>query len=124
MSDLIEELGMGIYILIAVVIICLVCLIAKLISNSKKSKQNDIENTQMYENGQRNNVSFAATGEMREITLEDIEEREHNAIQYIENPLPVPKRREHKEMDYAIDVSDDSDYDLQDMTGIDYFDFE
>lgn len=124
MSDLIEELGMGIYILIAAVIICLVCLIAKLISNSKKSKQNDIENTQMYENEQRNNVSFAATGEMREITLEDIEEREHNAIQYIENPLPVPKRREHKEMDYAIDVSDDSDYDLQDMTGIDYFDFE
>ena len=57
---------------------------------------------------------------MREIKLEDIETK------YIENPLPVPKRREHKEMSYAINelTSENDDYDVKDMTGMDFFDIE
>ncbi len=46
-------------------------------------------------------------------------------VQYIENPLPVPKRREHKEMDYAFEpTGKDDDYDVRDLTGKDYFDIE
>lgn len=46
-------------------------------------------------------------------------------VKYIENPLPVPKRREHKAMDYAIDLNSENDhYDINDMTGMDFFDIE
>ena len=47
-------------------------------------------------------------------------------VKYIENPLPVPKRREHKEMSYAINelTSENDDYDVKDMTGMDFFDIE
>jgi hypothetical protein len=33
-------------------------------------------------------------------------------IQYIENPLPVPKRHTKKELEYDIEVSDEDDYDV------------
>lgn len=56
---------------------------------------------------------------MREIL---VNERKHT--QYIENPLPVPKKKVHKELDYAITVSESDDFDLKDMSGIDYFDIE
>lgn len=61
---------------------------------------------------------------MREIKLEDIDIKKK--VNYIENPLPVPKRREHKEMNYAIEElpPDKTDYDIQDMTGMDFFDIE
>lgn len=59
---------------------------------------------------------------MKEIHYDDLEE---NKVQYLENPLPVPKRREHKEMDYAFEpTGKDDDYDVKDMTGKDYFDIE
>ena len=56
---------------------------------------------------------------MKEIRLEDVDS---SKVKYIDNPLPVPKRREHREMDYLINVRDDDDYDITDMTGMDYFD--
>lgn len=59
---------------------------------------------------------------MKEITADAVEERQ---IRMIENPLPVPKRREHKEMDYMLtDIPENDDFDLKDMTGIDFFDIE
>ena len=59
---------------------------------------------------------------MKEILYEDLEDKK---IQYIENPLPVPKRREHKEMDYAFEpTGNKEDYDVKDLTGKDYFDIE
>ena len=60
---------------------------------------------------------------MREIKFEDIDKKKVN---YIENPLPVPKRREHKEMGYLINElpSDMDDYDIKDMSGMDFFDVE
>ena len=59
---------------------------------------------------------------MKEIRLDDLE---GNKIHYIENPLPVPKRREHKQMDFAFELSSENDdYDLKDMTGKDFYDIE
>ena len=59
---------------------------------------------------------------MKEIRYDDLVD---NKVQYIENPLPVPKRREHKEMDYAFEpTGKDDDYDVRDLTGKDYFDIE
>lgn len=59
---------------------------------------------------------------MREIHYDDLEDKK---VQYIENPLPVPKRREHKEMDFALEPTDgNDDYDLKDMTNKDFYDIE
>lgn len=59
---------------------------------------------------------------LKEIRYDDLED---NKVQYIENPLPVPKRREHKEMDYAFEPTDsDDDYDMKDLTGKDFYDIE
>lgn len=43
---------------------------------------------------------------------------------FIENPLPVPKRKPHKEMDYAVKTAENDDYDIQDMSGKDFFDID
>lgn len=59
---------------------------------------------------------------MKEIRYEELEDKKPN---YIENPLPVPKRREHKEMDYAFEPKEsDNDYDVKDLTGKDFYDIE
>lgn len=58
---------------------------------------------------------------MKEIVLDDLEDKK---VQYIENPLPVPKRREHKEMDFAFEPTGNDDYDLKDMSGKDFYDIE
>lgn len=58
---------------------------------------------------------------MKEIMPEDLGEK---TTKFIENPLPVPKRKEHKEMDYAVAVAENDDYDIKDMTGKDFFDIE
>lgn len=59
---------------------------------------------------------------MKEIRYDDLEDKK---IQYIDNPLPVPKRKEHKEMDYAFHPSDnENDYDIKDLTGKDFYDIE
>lgn len=59
---------------------------------------------------------------MREIHYDDLEDKK---VQYIENPLPVPKRREHKEMNFALEPTDgNDDYDLKDMTNKDFYDIE
>lgn len=58
---------------------------------------------------------------LKEIRYDDLED---NKVQYIENPLPVPRRREHKEMDYAFEPAGGDDYDLKDLTGKDFYDIE
>lgn len=60
---------------------------------------------------------------MKEITLDDVK-REEQRTDFIENPLPVPKRREHREMDYALVVDENDDYDITDMSGKDFFDID
>lgn len=58
---------------------------------------------------------------MKEIILDDVEAEKPK---FIENPLPVPKRRAHREMDFAIETDENDDYDITDMTGKDFFDIE
>lgn len=61
---------------------------------------------------------------MREIHYDDLEDKKEK-VQYIENPLPVPKRKEHKKMDFALETTDSNDdYDLKDMTNKDFYDIE
>ena len=60
---------------------------------------------------------------MKEITLDDVKNEEQKP-DFIENPLPVPKRRAHKEMDYAIAVDEKDDYDITNMSGMDFFGIE
>ena len=67
-------------------------------------------------------ANFLMDTSLKEIRYEELEE---NRIQYIENPLPVPKRREHKEMDYAFEpTGKDDDYDIKDLAGKDFYDIE
>ena len=67
-------------------------------------------------------TNFLMDTSLKEIRYEELVE---NRIQYIENPLPVPKRREHKEMDYAFEpTGKDDDYDIKDLAGKDFYDIE
>lgn len=62
---------------------------------------------------------------LKEIKLDDLEESENKSPQFIENPLPMPKRKEHKEMDYVVEIStENDDFDLKDLSGKDFFDIE
>jgi hypothetical protein len=56
---------------------------------------------------------------MKEINSEDLEKKE---VKFLDNPLPVPKRKMHREMDYAIEVSDDDDFDIKELPDNDDFD--
>lgn len=38
---------------------------------------------------------------------------ELETIQFIENPLPLPKKKQHKTLDYDYEVADDDDFDIQ-----------
>lgn len=57
---------------------------------------------------------------MKEITADE----EKNKVKYIDNPLPVPKRRAHKQMEYSIEVDENDDFDIKDMTGMDFYDIQ
>lgn len=59
---------------------------------------------------------------MKEIKSEDLVSKKHKMI---ENPLPLPKKRIHKKMDYAInDKSENDDFDLKDISENDDFDLK
>lgn len=73
------------------------------------------------QNGQTGVIAVMPDSSMKEIILDEIEEQKPR---FIENPLPVPKRRAHKEMDYAIETDAGDDYDITDMAGKDFFDIE
>lgn len=66
-------------------------------------------------------VNLNSPAGMKEIKYHSEEE---NQVKFIENPLPVPKRKEHKAIDFDINDIGDDDFDLHDMTGIDFFDIE
>ena len=78
-------------------------------------------------------VQAEVTEDTTEVVAESVQEEapveelpvEEPMIQYIENPLPLPKKKEHKKMDYAVELSlDNDDYDIVDMTGMDFYDIE
>ena len=53
-----------------------------------------------------------------------VEENISSSTDFIKNPLPVPKRRDHVAMDYAIDVDENDDFDIKDLTGKDFYDYD
>lgn len=77
-----------------------------------------VENENIIPSSENDEQTPPPAAGMKEIRLEDIDSK----TKFIENPLPVPKRREHREMDYMIKVSDTDDFDITDMTGMDYYD--
>lgn len=84
-------------------------------ANKTEDKQTSITGTEV-------DTGVLMDRSMREIHYDDLEDKK---VQYIENPLPVPKRREHKEMDFALEPTDSNDdYDLKDMTNKDFYDIE
>lgn len=83
-------------------------------------KENAVEMTEHEQNVQAGTLPMPDSS-MKEIILDDVEEQK---TKFIENPLPVPKRRAHREMDFAIETDENDDYDITDMTGKDFFDIE
>lgn len=70
-----------------------------------------------------NDIADESTDEDKKALSDN--EADNEAKRFIENPLPVPKRKEHKEMDYAIQTDEENDdYDITDMAGMDFFDIE
>lgn len=43
----------------------------------------------------------------------DLKPEEAPTVNYIENPLPLPKKKEHRALDYDYEVADDDDFDIQ-----------
>ncbi|MDE6363873.1 MAG: hypothetical protein K2O40_04455 [Lachnospiraceae bacterium] len=112
---------------VCTVVDLIVCLIfrrhaVKIDSNTEQTPNPLLPDVAAEKNQPDESMSILPDTSMKEIRYDDLED---NKVQYIENPLPVPKRREHKEMDYAFEpTGKDDDYDVSDMTGKDYFDIE
>lgn len=102
-----------------------VCMVRRLCGkktvNNSLMEETAMGATETEENGQTQVIAAVPDSSMKEIILDEIEEQKPR---FIENPLPVPKRRAHKEMDYAIETDAGDDYDITDMTGKDFFDIE
>lgn len=92
----------------------------KLLMEEKVTMEEASKDVQEESDGVTPQVSVPDSS-MKEIILD---EAEIQKPKYIENPLPVPKRRVHKEMDYVIETDARDDYDITDMTGKDFFDIE
>lgn len=93
-------------------------------NNNASVKEDSIieQESQIEESSQKEESEVVPPG-MKEIILDDEEKKKK--VKFIENPLPVPKRREHKEMDFAVELRDNNDdYDIKDVSGMDYFDIE
>lgn len=122
----VNEINMKILFAVALVwlVSAAVCLLRRLHSKNKAKALIMEENTEkMTENEQEIQAQTTPVRDssMKEIILEEAAEQKPR---FIENPLPVPKRRAHREMDYAIETDANDDYDITDMTGKDFFDIE
>lgn len=95
-----------------------------IIGENKNSLQTDLKKEELLkdENKSELDTEIIPPG-MKEIILD--EEEKKKKVKFIENPLPVPKRHEHKEMNFAIELREDNDdYDIKDVSGMDFFDIE
>lgn len=68
----------------------------------KKTREDESDNTQ-------NAVCTGTPGKTVTVNVDG----ESRQIKLLDNPLTLPKKREHKAMDYDIEVSDDDDYDIK-----------
>jgi Na+-transporting methylmalonyl-CoA/oxaloacetate decarboxylase gamma subunit len=68
------------------------------------------------------NIDNKEDSSMREIVMA---ENETTEVKMIDNPLPMPKRREHKEMDFAIELTpENDDFDIKELPEGDDFDID
>jgi hypothetical protein len=67
------------------------------------------------------NIENSKCDEIKEIQMEEAA-LVYEKVKFLENPLPVPKTREHKTMDYALEVSEDDDFDIKEISDNDDFD--
>lgn len=89
--------------------------------STNKEEENHKKDVPLEENTKEE--SDAVPAGMKEIILDEDDMKKK--VKFIENPLPVPKRREHKEMDFAVELQDNNDdYDIKDVSGMDFFDIE
>lgn len=83
----------------------------------KSAKERELPDLDCVDSG----ADSAWDTSIKEIVLDDLLEQD---VDYIKNPLPVPKRRKHKAMDYALDLKGNDDFDLKDLGGKDFYDIE
>jgi hypothetical protein len=88
--------------ILLIVIIMMICRKIAAVINSKKRENSKCD-------------------EIKEIQMEE-SALVYEKIKFLENPLPVPKTREHKTMDYAVEVAADDDFDIKDISDDDDFD--
>lgn len=94
-----------------------------IIGENKNSLQTDLKEEPLKDENKNEQDTELIPPGMKEIILDEEEKRKK--VKFIENPLPVPKRHEHKEMDFAIGLREDNDdYDIKDVSGMDFFDIE
>jgi hypothetical protein len=70
----------------------------------------------------KKNIGNEENSSMREIEMAEIENKQ---VKMLDNPLPVPKRREHREMEFAIELTpENDDFDIKELPEGDDFDIE
>jgi hypothetical protein len=70
----------------------------------------------------KKNIDNKEDSSMKEIVMADYEDTE---VKLLDNPLPMPKRKEHKEMDFAIELTpENDDFDIKELPEGDDFDIE
>jgi hypothetical protein len=70
----------------------------------------------------KKNIDSEEDSSMREIVLADYEDTQ---VKLLDNPLPLPKRREHREMEFAIELTpENDDFDIKELPEGDDFDIE
>lgn len=81
--------------------------------------------------GKGKNKAQVAPAPSQEVIVENtvketvVEETDEKKVKFLDNPLPVPKRRKHKEMDFAVSLDDkNNDYDIKDVSGKDFYDID
>jgi hypothetical protein len=97
------------------VILLLTALLVIILLANRRNKRNGNKEVLDMEN----NTTYTDSS-MKEIVMADFEDVQ---VKLLDNPLPVPKRHEHKEMDYFVELTpENDDYDIKDIPEDDDFD--
>ena len=118
--------------IIGIIAFIYLCICHKLAANKKTEgteEMKEISFEEINQNIEVGNNDIGVTKEltppgMTEIKL-DNEGNKKKEVIFIKNPLPVPKRKAHKKMDFIVELdSSNNDFDITDMSGMDYFDID
>jgi hypothetical protein len=105
-------------VLLLAVLVVIVLMAEKVIEAVFRNKNKNTGNEEVLDVEE----SVYVDSSMKEIVMADFEDKQ---VKFLDNPLPVPKRREHKEMDFAIELTpDNDDFDIKELPEGDDFDIE